>query len=41
MKHKLIEFGENSGVIMKFTSELIDVYVWFLRFGNLLVRLIQ
>ena len=38
------EFGRNakvSALLLKMTSELIGVYLWFLRFSHILLRLVQ
>lgn len=36
-----IEIRNQTTFIQKLTSELIDVYIWFLSFGNMLVKILQ
>lgn len=40
-KHGKVSAGKFSGVLLKLSSELIRVYLWFLKFSNYLLRLVQ
>ncbi len=40
-KNKFGRNAKSSSMLLKMTTELIGIYLWFLRFSNILLRLVQ